>query len=159
MRRVRASLSVVAAVLMTTGVFAQARPSMAGDWMAIGPDGRGDPGATMTIAQSATTMTLEYVGCDQRAATGKLTYTLDGSVSRNRTVGAGGGAPTDHVSRATWVGNRVVVTTTTASGDEKRTFSLEGDDLVVETSAPGRNGGAPNVARVTYTKYECGFGG
>jgi len=158
MRRVKAILSVVAAVLMTAGVFAQARPSMAGDWMAIGPDGRGDPGATMTITQSATAMTLEYVGCDQRAAPAKLTYALDGSVSRNRMVG-GGGTPTDQVSKATWVGNKVVVTTTTASGDEKRTFSLEGDDLVVETSAPGRNGGAPNVARVTYTKYECGVGG
>ena len=54
---------------------------------------------------------------------------------------------------------QILVTTTTGAGEEKRTFSMEGGDLVVETSAPARNGGAPNITKVTYKRYERGFGG
>jgi hypothetical protein len=63
------------------------------------------------------------------------------------------------VSKATWAANKLVVTTTTAAGEEKRTFSMEGADLVVETSAPTRNGGAPTITKATYQKYERGHGG
>jgi hypothetical protein len=159
MRRVTAILSVAAVVLMAAGLVAQGKLSFAGDWMMTGPDGRGDPRATFTITQSATAMTLEYKGCDQAPPSGKLTYKLDGSVSKNMMPGRAGGAPTEQVSKAMWAGNTIVVTTTTGSGDEKRTFSMEGGNLVVETSAPARNGGAPNITNVTYTRYECGRGG
>ena len=89
----------------------------------------------------------------------KLTYKLDGSVSKNMMPGRGGGAPTEQVSKAMWAGNNIVVTTTTSAGEEKRTFSMDGGNLVVETSAPARNGGAPNITKVTYQTYERGFGG
>jgi hypothetical protein len=89
----------------------------------------------------------------------KLTYKLDGSVSKNTMAGRGGGAPTEQVSKAMWAGNHIVVTTTTGAGEEKRTFSMDGGNLVVETSAPTRNGGAPNVTKVTYKEYQRGFGG
>ena len=89
----------------------------------------------------------------------KPTYKLDGSVSKNMMAGRGGGAPTEQVSKAMWAANKLVVTTTTGAGEEKRTFSMEGDNLVVETSAPTRNGGAPNITKVTYKKYERGYGG
>jgi hypothetical protein len=36
---------------------------------------------------------------------------------------------------------------------------MEGDNLVVETSAPARNGGGPNITKVTYQRYERGHGG
>jgi hypothetical protein len=159
MGRVTAMLSVAAVVLMAAGLVAQAKPSFAGEWMMVGPDGRGNPAATLTITQSATVITLEYVGCDQAPAPGKLTYKLDGSVSKNMMPGRGGGAPTEQVSKAMWAGNKIVVTTTTGAGEEKRTFSMEGGNLVVDTSAPARNSAAPNVTKVTYTRYECGFGG
>ena len=45
------------------------------------------------------------------------------------------------------------------AGEEKRTSSMEGDNLVVDTSAAARNGGAPNITKVTYKKYERGYGG
>jgi hypothetical protein len=83
----------------------------------------------------------------------KLTYKLDGSVSKNTMAGRGGGAPTEQVSKAIWAGNKLVVTTTTSAGAEKRTFSMDGGNLVVETSAPA------NVTKVTYQKYERGHGG
>jgi hypothetical protein len=104
-------------------------------------------------------MTVEYRGGGQAPAPGKLTYKLDGSVSKNMVAGRGGGAPTEQVSKAMWAANKLVVTTTTGAGEEKRTFSIEGDNLVVETSAPARNAGAPNITKVTYQRYERGHGG
>ena len=74
-------------------------------------------------------------------------------------VAGRGGSPTEQVSKAMWAGNNLVVTTTTGAGEEKRTFSMDGDNLVVETSTPARNGGAPNITKVTYKEYIRGFGG
>ena len=156
MRRVTAMLSVAAIVLMTACLGAQAKPSFAGEWKILPPDGgrgQGRPGMDLAIKQGATAMTVEDRGDGQAPAPVTLTYKLDGSVSRNMIAGRGG-APTEQVSKAMWAGNRLVVTTTTAAGEEKRTFSMEGDNLVVETSAPGRG-----VTKVTYQRYERGFGG
>ena len=165
MRRVTAILSVAAVVLMAAGLVAQTKPSFAGEWKiaADPPDGGGGrgggPGVDLTITQGATAMTLEYMGGGQAPAPVKLTYKLDGSVSKNMMAGRGGGAPTEQVSKAMWAGNNIVVTTTTGAGEEKRTLSMEGGCLVVQTSAPARYFGAPNVTKVTYKKYERGFGG
>jgi hypothetical protein len=74
-------------------------------------------------------------------------------------AGRGGGAPTEQVSKAMWAANKLVVTTTAGAGEEKRTFSMEGDNLVVEISAPAGGGGAPNISKVTYKRYERGYGG
>jgi hypothetical protein len=165
MRRVTAILSVAAVVLMAAGLVAQAKPSFAGEWKIVadppgGGGGRGGgPGIDLTITQGASAMTVEYRGGGQAPAPVKLTYKLDGSVTKNMMAGRGGGAPTEQVSRAMWAGNNIVVTTTTGAGEEKRTFSMEGGYLVVQTSAPARDGRAPNVTKVTYKKYERGFGG
>jgi hypothetical protein len=159
MRRVTAILSVAAVVLMTAGLVAQANPIFAGEWKLVAEQGLGEPGIDLTITQSATAMTVEFRAGGQAPAPVKLAYKLDGSVSKNMMAGRGGGAPTEQVSKAMWAGNTLVVTTTTGAGEEKRTFSLDGSDLVVETSAPARNGGAPNITKVTYKKYERGFGG
>ena len=69
-------------------------------------------------------------------------------------AGRGGSAPTEQISKTMWAGNKLVVTTTTGAGEEKRTFSMEGGDLVVETSSLARK-----TSKVTYRKYERGFGG
>ena len=160
MRRVTAILSVAAVVLMAAGLVAQAKPSFAGEWKIVrDPNmGQGEPGVDLTITQSATAMTVEYRAGGQAPAPVKLTYKLDGSVSKNMMAGRGG-APTEQVSKAMWAANKLVVTTTTGAGEEKRTFSMDGDNLVVETSAPARNGRAPNITKVTYKKYERGHGG
>jgi hypothetical protein len=57
-----------------------------------------------------------------------------------------------------WAGSDLVVTTMTGAGEEKRTFSMDAGYLVVRTSAPARDGRAPNVTKVTYKRYERGFG-
>ena len=161
MRRVTAFLSVAAVVLMTAGVVAQAKPSFAGEWKkATAPgQGQGEPGVDLTITQSATAMTVEYRAGAQAPAPVTLTYQLDGSASTGMMAGRGGGAPTEPVSKAMWAANALIVTTATGAGEEKRTFTMEGGDLVVETSAPTRPGGAPAVTRVTYKRYERGHGG
>jgi hypothetical protein len=159
MRRVTAILSVVAVVLMAAGLVAQAKPGFAGEWKLFVDQGLGEPGIDLTITQRATSMTVEYRAGGQAQAPVKLTYTLDGSASKNMMAGRGGGAPTEQVSKAMWAANKLVVTTTTGAGEEKRTFSMEGDNLVVETSAPARNSGAPNITKVTYKRYEGGHGG
>ena len=132
MRRVTAILSVAAVVLMVAALGAQAKPSFAGEWKVVADQGLGEPGIDLTITQSATAMTVEYRGGGQAAAPVKLTYKLDGSVSKN--MMAGGRAPTEQVSQAMWAANKLVVTTTTGAGEEKRTFSMEGGNLVAETS-------------------------
>ena len=159
MRRVAAILSVAAVVLMAAGLVAQEKPGFAGEWKLVADPGQGEPGIDLTITQSATAMTVEYRAGGQAPAPVKLIYRLDGSVSKNMMAGRSGGAPTEQVSKAMWAANRLVVTTTTGAGEEKRTFAMEGGDLVVETSAPTRGGGAPNISKVTYKKYERGYGG
>jgi hypothetical protein len=158
MRRVTAMLSVAAVVLMAAGLVAQAKPSFAGEWKKVASNGQGEPGVDLIVTQNATSMTVEDRRAGQPPAPVKLTYKLDGSVSKNMMAG-NGGAPAEQVSKAMWAGNTIVVTTTTGAGEEKRTFSMEGGDLVVETSAPARNGGAPNVTKVTYKRYQRGHGG
>jgi hypothetical protein len=158
MRRVTAILSVAAVVVMAAGLAAQAKPSFAGEWKRVADRGQGEPGVDLTITQSATAMTVEFRAGGQAPAPVKATYKLDGSASKNTMAGRGG-APIEQVSKAMWAGNNIVVTTTTGAGEEKRTFSMEGGNLVVETSAPARDGRAPDVTKVTYKRYERGFGG
>ncbi len=160
MRRVTAILSAAAVVLMAAGLAAQAKPSFAGEWTRdLQLDHGVLPEVDLTITQGATAMTVEYRGGRQAPTPETLTFTLDGSVSKNMVTGRGGGAPTEQVSKAIWAGNNVVVTTTTGAGEEKRTFSKDGDSLIVETSAPARNSGVPNITKVTYKRYVLGYGG
>jgi hypothetical protein len=157
MRRVTTILSVVAVVLMAAGVAAQGKPSFAGAWKMVTTDGQGQPGVDLIITQDATSMTVDDKRGGQTSAPVKRTYTLDGSASKS-TV-AGSGAPTKQVAKATWAGNKIVATTATGAGEETRTFSMEGADLVVETSASTRKGGTPTITKVIYKRYERGYGG
>ena len=159
MRRVTAILIVAAVVVMAAGLVAQTKPSFAGEWKRDIARGQGDPGVDLIITQDATSMTVEYKRGGPAPTPVKLTYKLDGSVNKNTIAGRAGGAPTEQVSKAMWASNNIVVTTTTGAGDEKCTFSMDGGNLVVETLAPTRNGRAPNVTKVTYKRYERGFGG
>jgi hypothetical protein len=152
MRRVTAILSVAAVVLTAAGLVAQAKPSFAGEWKMDVPVGQGSPGVDLIITQDVTSMTVQDMR-GRAPAPVKLTYKLDGSLSKNTMAGHAGGAPIEQVSKAIWAGNRVVVTTTTSAGEEKRTFSMDGGNLVVETSGPA------NITTVTYQKYELGHGG
>ncbi len=167
MKRVAALAAAMAVILGTAAMAAQAKPSFAGKWTldpaSVAPaggapgggggrgGGRGGLGQELTITQDATTLTLDYVGGGRNPGPVKLAYALDGSESKN--TGMGG---QEQVAKAVWEGDKLVVTTAlTMMGqavEQKRTFSLEGGDLVVETVQPGRGGGPATPVRMVYKK-------
>jgi len=77
-------------------------------------------------------------------------YNLDGSESKNTVQGRGGA--TEQVSKAVWDGAKLVVTTTINAGgtniEQKRVFAMEGGNLTIETTQPGRDGGPGTPAQV-----------
>jgi hypothetical protein len=104
-------------------------------------------GQEFTAAQNAKTLTITRTQGDQTVT---ATYNLDGSESKNTVQGRGGAQ--EQVSKAVWEGNKLAVTTTTAFGEQKRVLSLEGGNLVIEQTNPGREGGPPTTVKLVYKK-------
>ena len=178
MRRAAAILSVAAAVLWTTTAFAQGKPNFSGSWTREAPAGgaaaaggggggarggggggqRGGGGGgggfqcgmTCKITMDATTLKTERT---QGEATVTATFKLDGSDSPNPGFARGGGEAPMIVSKATWNGDKLVISTTRdmqgTAVTATQTLSLEGGKLVVETNS-GREGATPQ--KLTYTK-------
>jgi hypothetical protein len=160
MRRITTIVTVAALTVFAASVAAQT--NFAGKWVldpasvAAPPEGGGRGGRggmlgqELTITQDASTLTLEYMGGGQNPAPVKLVYKLDGTESKNTVMMRGGQA--EQVAKAAWSGQSLVVTTTTGMGEQKRTLSLQGGNLVVETANPGRDGGPGMTTKVTYKK-------
>jgi hypothetical protein len=160
MRRFTTAVTVATLAFASAVVMAQA--NFAGKWVldpasaSAAPQGGGRGrgmmglGSELTITQDASTITLEYMGGGRNPAPVKQVFKLDGTESKNTVMMRGG--ETEQVSKAAWAGQSLVVTTTTGMGELKRTFSLEGGNLVVETAAPGRDGGPGMTSKVTYKK-------
>lgn len=164
----------------SNALMAQERPDFSGRWTtdaesaaAAGRGGQGRGGArgdmgsgwgsTITIAQTATSLTVEYAFFTRGDMQPPLrfTYALDGSRSSN-TVMMGRGMQTQ-VSRAAWNGPALTITTThafvdPASGksmpvDVKQALSLESPtSLIVVTTRPGVMGGPETTTRSVYRK-------
>jgi hypothetical protein len=168
MRRASFFLAVVGLLIGTTSLSAQERPNFSGTWTlqqsgdaAAGGGGgaRGGRGGGRgmglgmgaTIAQDAGTLTITRTTQNGEV---KSVYKLDGSESRNTVTGRGG--QTEQVSKARWDGNKVVITTTLSMGentfDSTMALSLDNEQLVVETTSPGRGGGAATTNTQRYTK-------
>ena len=165
----RRNFFVVAVVLMfgaAASLAAQAKPDFSGKWVMdaaaapAAPDGGGGRGGgrggggfgnEFTIAQNAKTLTITRMQGDQAVST---VYNLDGSESKNTTQGRGG--PQEQVSKAMWDGAKLVVTTTINAGgnniEQKRVFAMEGANLTIETTQPGRDGGPGTPQKTTYKK-------
>lgn len=169
MKRLTAIVTAAVFVLGTASAFAQAKPNFAGKWTlepapaaapagdaGAGGGGRGGGrggglGNELTIAQDATTLKLDYVGGGRNPGPVSLTYRLDGSESKNtNAMGA------EQVAKAVWEGTKLVVTTQINMGgnavEQKRTLSLEGGNLIVESVQPGRDGGPGTPTRAVYKK-------
>jgi hypothetical protein len=170
----RRNFMVVAAVLMffaAVSLSAQAKPDFSGKWVADaaaapappaaapGGGGRGGRGGgrgggfgnEFTVAQDAKMLTITRMQGDQTVTT---VYNLDGSESKNTTQGRGG--PQEQVSKAMWDGAKLVVTTTINAGgnniEQKRVFAMEGGNLTIETTQPGRDGGPGTPNKAVYKK-------
>ncbi len=168
----RRNFLIVAVVLMfgaAASLAAQAKPDFSGKWVMDpasapappaggggvgGGGGRGGGrgggagfGQEFTAKQDATSLTITRMQGDQTVT---ATYKLDGSESKNTVAGRGG--QQEQVSKASWDGAKLVIVTTTQFGEQRRTLSMEGGNLVNETSQPGRDGGAPTTAKLVYKK-------
>jgi len=165
MRRATSWACAAALVFWTVGLAAQTRPNFSGTWnlvpaadAAAAPaggggrggrgGGRGGLGQTFTATQDATTLTITRTAFGDQTIT--ATYKLDGSESTNTMMGRGG--ETQQVSTASWDGNRLVIVTQTGNGESRMVLSMQGANLVIEATNPGRGGGEPTTTTQTYTK-------
>jgi hypothetical protein len=173
MRRLT-TLAATAAFIVSiaTGAFAQAKPDFSGKWTLDpasapapaaggggggggrgggGRGGGGGLGQEFTITQDANTLTITR---DQGGQPVALVYKLDGSESKNTVAGRGG--QQEQVSKTMWMANKLMITTKLDFGgntvEQTRTLSIEGGNLVVEQSQPGRDGGAPQTQKLVYKK-------
>jgi hypothetical protein len=173
MQRISTLLMAAALVLFAFGyASAQDHPNFSGSWTldpssapapaggAGGGGGRGGRGGgggagfgqAFNAQQTDEALTISRMQGDQTVT---LTYKLDGSESTNAVPGRGG-EPQDQVSKATWEGDKLAITTTLNFGgnsvEQKRVLSMDGDDLVVEQTNPGRGGGEATTVRLVYKK-------
>jgi len=104
----------------------------------------------MTVKQTATELTTERTAGENKIV---ATYKLDGSESVNKMMGRGGEVETK--STAKWDGSKLTIVTKQAAQDgtvreSSQTWSLEGGNLVIESTRTGPNG--PVTAKTTYKK-------
>lgn len=152
MRRNALVVGALSLVVAASIAQAQDKPNFSGSWTLIanpnaagggGGGGRGGGaglGQAATITQDAKTLTVTRTTQNGEV---KLVYNLDGSESKNMVQGRGG--QTEQVSKATWDGNKLVISTTLTMGENTvtrtQTMSLDGSgQLVVTVSGPGRGG-------------------
>ena len=161
MRKSALILGSLSLVLAATTAVAQDKPNFSGSWTLVvdpnapAPSGRGGGGGlgqAATITQDAKTLTVTRTTQNGEV---KVVYNLDGSDSKNMMMGRGG--QTEQISKATWDGNKLVVTTNFTMGENQvtrtQTFVLDASgQLVVSTTSPGRGGGEPVTTTQTYKK-------
>jgi hypothetical protein len=169
MKLARTGIIAAAVLALSSVAFAQAKPDFSGTWT---PDtvaapaapttppttppaegrGRGMTPSPMTVVQTADTLTIERTMGENKVTT---VYKLDGTESENKMMGRGG---TEVVSKSTakWDGNRLTITTKQAAPDgtertSTQSWSMEGANLVVESTRTGREG-TPVTTKTVYKK-------
>jgi len=157
MRRIKLALGVMAAVLLVAGVSAQNKKDFTGTWTAdtdkngpppaAGARGAGAPASDFTITMDSKTMNIVTV---RNGTESKVSYKLDGTVSKNVSA-RGGGAP-DTETVAKWDGDKVVMVTKGANGDTTIKYYMDGADLIRESTRPGQAGAEPVTSRTYFKK-------
>ena len=151
MRRNALVVGALSLVFAASIAQAQDKPNFSGSWTVIadpnaagggggGRGGGGGLGQAATITQDAKTLTVTRTTQNGEV---KLVYNLDGSDSKNMVQGRGG--QTEQVSKATWDGTKLVISTTLTMGENTvtrtQTMTLDASgQLVVTVSGPGRGG-------------------
>jgi|SRR5579871_4909566 len=180
MRRVAAILSTAAVAMWAVTVLAQAKPNFSGKWTidqekttaanpagagggggrgggragggAGGGGGRGGGGGfnqSFTLTSDATSLKRDTEGQNGPMST---TWTLDGA--KHDLPAGGRGGPSTYTAK--WDGNTIVIETTrdnngTAS-TSKQVYSMDGDELLITSTNPSRNGGEPTTSKQYYKK-------
>jgi hypothetical protein len=157
-------LTAVLVVALAVAGYAQ-KPDFSGVWTPDAPaaapaapaggggggGGRGMGGGPMTVTHKGDTLTIERTMGENKVSS---TYKLDGTESVNKMMGRGGEVETK--STAKWDGAKLTIVTKQAAPDgsvreSTQSWSLEGGNLVVESTRTGREG-APVTAKTTYKK-------
>ena len=145
---------------------AQAKPDFSGRWVMDPPPAAGNAGGGRAAGRGAGATGFQpgfgpefMVKQDVKALVitrggqaGTLAYNLDGTESRNPVTRDG--QQQEQVARAAWEGDKLVIATEVNFqgniAEQRRVLSLEGGNLVIEQTNPGRNGGPP--IKVVYKK-------
>ena len=156
-------LTAVLVVALAVAGYAQ-KPDFTGTWTPDAPaaaaapaggggggGGRGMGGGPMTVTQKGDSLSIERTQGENKVVS---TYKLDGTESVNKMMGRGG--EVEAKSTAKWDGGKLTIVTKQAGPDgtvreSTQTWSLEGGNLVVESTRQGREG-APVTAKTTYKK-------
>jgi len=160
MKRKLVMTAVLAVALAVTG-YAQ-KPDFSGVWTPDAPaaapaggggggGGRGMGAGPMTVTHKGDSLVIERTMGETKVSS---TYKLDGTESVNKQMGRGGEIETK--STAKWDGSKLTIVTKTPAQDgtvreATQSWTLEGGNLVVESTRPGREG-APVTAKTTYKK-------
>jgi len=161
-----AVIAMTLAVSFAAG--AQDKPDFSGKWVTVEPQpapannataGGGGPrggggrgfqpgfGPEFTVKQDAKTLTITRGG-----QAPVLTYKLDGSESKNTMTRDG--QQIEQISTAKWEGNTLVIVTQVNfqgnTREMRRVLAMDGGNLVIDQTAPGRSGGA--TVKVAYKK-------
>ncbi len=169
MRRTVGFLTAATVLLSAASLAAQA-PNFAGSWTLVpdttamagggggggrmggGRGGFGGLGQQVTIAQDAKTLTItRSMGGNDMSTT----YNLDGTPTKSTMSMRGNDV--EQTNTAKWDGSKLVISTSMdmGNGPSTTTMTLSTDasgNLMVETTRPGRNGGAPTTRTSTYKK-------
>ena len=154
----RRKLAMTAALVVALAVAGYAqKPDFSGVWTPdaaaapAGGGGRGMAAGPMTVTQKGDSLVIERTMGDNKVSS---TYKLDGTESVNKMMGRGGEVETK--STAKWDGSKLTIVTKQAAPDgsvreSSQTWSLEGGNLVVESTRQGRDG-SPMTTKTTYKK-------
>ena len=160
MRRNFLMAGALALVLAVPAANAQDKPNFSGSWTLVpdpnaptgGRGGGGGLGQAATITQDAKTLTVTRTTQNGEV---KTVYNLDGSESKNMMSMRGG--QVEQVSKATWKGNELLITTNFTMGENAVTttqsFVLDATGQLIHTNTGvGRGGGEPVTTVRTYKK-------
>jgi hypothetical protein len=157
--------AIALAVAVGAHPTAQNKPDFSGRWVMVDPaPAAGNPGAPgggggrgagfqpgfgpeITVKQDAATLTISRGG-----QSSPLTYKLDGTESKNTVTR--NGQQQEQISTASWDGNTLVIVTQVnfqgRTGHQRRVLMIEGGNLIIDQTNPGRGGGA--AIKVVYKK-------
>ena len=153
--------AMVAALVIPFPARAQGKPDFSGTWTLDtaksdpppqGRGGGGAGGATLTIKQTGTELTVTSEG---RQGPQTMTYKLDGSPSSNEVMGRGGAQTVK--STAKWDGSSLMIETTrdfngtAITTKEVRRLDNGGKEMIVENTTTGGPNGETK-RKVVYTK-------
>jgi hypothetical protein len=150
MRGRQALVGSVGLLLALAAISAQQKPSFTGRWVLVSPaEGAGQE---HTITQDAATLTTGHVS---EGGGHGMVYKLDGTESRNVLVSHGSDIVT--VSKASWNGNQLTITSETTYPDNRKrhvneVWSLGGDGRLVVEFTETWLGASPRTTKLVYAK-------